>query len=116
MRTARFPGRPLMVPIQLVVLPQAIVIDGGHGNALRPRPGDREDGVGVHEPPSRMRSAVTVDNRIWVLTSSATKPVDELLALDPDIRRAVARIGLPTGGGVALQAVGSDLWVTDQER
>jgi outer membrane protein assembly factor BamB len=111
-RTARFPGRPLMQPTQLVVLPRVIVLDGESGT-LYAR--DRETGRTVWQArmPSRLRSAVTVGNRIWILTASATRPVDELVALDPDTGRAVARIGLPTSGGVALQAVGSDLWVTD---
>ncbi len=102
-----------MMPIELVVLPHAIVINGGNGT-LYAR--DRRNGrtVWTAPLPSHLRSAVTVGNRIWILTGSATKPVDELVALDPGTGRAVSRIGLPTGGGVALQAVGSDLWVTDQ--
>ena len=112
-RTASFPGRPLMMPIELVVLPHAIVINGGNGT-LYAR--DRRNGrtVWTAPLPSHLRSAVTVGNRLWILTGSATKPVDELVALDPGTGRAVSRIALPTGGGVALQAVGSDLWVTDQ--
>ena len=61
-----------------------------------------------------VRAALATGGRIWVLTTSDTRPADELVALDPDTGRAVARVGLPTSGGVALQAVGSDLWVTDQ--
>jgi hypothetical protein len=49
---------------------------------------------------------------IWILTTSASTPDDELVALDPDDGRVIARVGLPTGDGVALRAVGSDLWVT----
>jgi outer membrane protein assembly factor BamB len=113
-RTASFAGRPLNVPVQVIVLDRSIVIDGGHGT-LYAR--DRDTGRAVWEAQlrSRARAAVVVGDRLWILTSSTTEPTDELVALDPDSGRAVARIGLPTSGGVALKAVASDLWVTDQD-
>ena len=69
-RTARFPGRPLTQPTSLVVLPHAVVIDGENGT-LYAR--DRATGRTVWKAylPSRMRSAVTVGDRIWILTASA---------------------------------------------
>ena len=76
---------------------------------------DPADGRRVWETPAAggVDSIAYSGGRIWILTTSATRPTDELLALDPGTGRAVARIGLPTSGGVALVAVGSDLWVTD---
>jgi hypothetical protein len=111
-RTGAFTGRPLNHSISLVATPEAVVIDGGHGTLYARDPAS---GHLVWDAPMAggVRSVVYADGRLWILTTSSTKPTDELVALDPGTGRAVARIGLPTTGGVSLQAVGRDVWVTD---
>ena len=110
-RLAAFRGRPLSHTVPLVVMPQAVVIDGQDG-MLYAR--DPATGRPLWRVPiaGGVRSALAADGRVWILTASSASTRQELVALDPDTGRAVVRIGLPTGDGVSLQAVGSDLWVT----
>ena len=113
-RTGAFPGRPLNHSISLLATPAAVVIDGGHGTLFARDPASGRLIWEAHTA-GAVRSIVYTGDRIWTLTTSATRPTDELVALNPGNGRAVARIGLPTAGGVALEAVGRDLWVTDHD-
>ena len=110
-RTAALRGRPLSHTIPLVVVPEAVIIDGQDG-ILYAR--DPASGRPLWRVPiaGGVRSALAADGRIWILTASSASAQQELVALDPDTGRAIDRIGLPTGDGVSVQAVGSDLWVT----
>jgi len=123
-RLERFDGRtgrrlvaltikPVAKPFPLVALPQAVIIPEEQGavTALDPRNGR---GLWRAHLAGDMRGAVMHGERLWILTSSATRPVDELVALDPGSGRAVARIDLPDAGGSSVNAVGPELWVTDE--
>jgi outer membrane protein assembly factor BamB len=111
-RLAVFRGRPLSHTIPLVVVPEAIVIDGQDGTLYARDPAS---GRPLWRVPiaGGVRSAAAADGRIWILTASSASTKQQLVALDLDTGRTVVRIGLPTDGGSSLHAVGSDLWVTD---
>jgi sugar lactone lactonase YvrE len=113
-RTGALHGRPLMQPIPLIVTPTAIVIDGQNAKLYATDPATGRALWQAHMA-GGAHAALASGGRIWVLTTSDTRPTDELVALDPKTGRAISRVGLPTSGGAALQAVGSDLWVTDSD-
>ena len=110
-RLAALRGRPQMFPIPVVVVPGLVVYAGGPAMVYAADAPTGRVRWQTHLA-AGARAAVVAGGRIWILTTSATSSNDELVALDPADGRVVARIGLPAGDGVALRAVGSDLWVT----
>jgi PQQ-like domain len=123
-RLLRFDGRtgrrlvalrikPVVNPFPLVALPQAVVVDEENATVAAL---DRRTGRTLWHThlAGGMRAAVMAGDRLWILTTSDTRPADDLVALDPGTGRTVARIGLPNNGGRAVAAVGSALWVTGE--
>lgn len=112
-RLTTLPIDPVASSFPLIVVPQAVIVheDTGAVAAVDPRTGR---GLWRAAVAGGMRSAAMLDGRLWILTSSATRPVDELVALDPGSGRALARIELPDAGGSSVNVVGPELWVTDE--
>jgi hypothetical protein len=103
---------PVTTPFPLLALPGALIVHESSGVVAARDPGTGRALWKVRMP-GGMRAAVVAGGRVWILTTSDTRPADDLVALDPATGRTVERISLPTSGGIAVAVVGSSLWVTD---